>query len=79
MKAKYYTRNNNVDATRSTMQKRVNSLHRQLTNQMEAAHRKNRKMNQYKGFIFRLIATGVIPKSEFKNFMSWKKESPQRT
>lgn len=76
MKAKDLIRDNNVDATRSTMQRKVNSLHRQLSKQMEAAWRKNRKLNHHKAFIFRLIAAGTVTKQQYKEFITCKKESP---
>ncbi len=69
IKEKNKVRNNNIDATRSTMQKKVNSLHKVITNQMEAAQRKNRKIRQLRGFISRLIAVDVIKKHELKIYL----------
>lgn len=69
MSLKDIRRDNNVDATRSTMQKKVNHLHKLLSNHMLAAQRKNRKVQQLRGFIGRLMTTGVIPREEFKNFI----------
>jgi hypothetical protein len=68
MSLKNEKRDNNVDKTRSTMQQKVNILHKLLGNQMMAAQRKNRKVRQLTGFIYKLIATGVINKQEFKTY-----------
>lgn len=62
-------RDNNVDATRSTMQKRINGLQRAVSCQMTAAQRKNRKIRQLRGFINRLIASDVIKKHELKIYL----------
>jgi hypothetical protein len=73
MKLKNQRRDNNVDLTRSTMQQKVNSLHKRISLQNQAAERKNRKINQLRGFIGRLIGTKVIQKEEFKKYIDYGK------
>ncbi len=64
------TRDNNVDKTRSTMQRKINSLHKQLTFMMRSASRKNRKLSQYKGFLARAVSTGKVNREELKEFLN---------
>lgn len=73
--AKFPPRDNNVDLTRSTMQRKINSLLKQVRLHSEAANRKNSKLSRHNHLINKLISESKLTRQEVKEFLKYKHES----
>lgn len=71
--AKFPPRDNNVDLTRSTMQKKINSLLKQNNFHNESARRKNFKLSKYNHLVNKLISESKLTRKEVKEFMKHEK------
>jgi hypothetical protein len=61
-------RNNNIDLTKSTMQKRINNLKITKGEAQRGAYRKRLLLNQYRGFISKLLNENKITKKDIDDF-----------
>lgn len=68
MKLKDQPRNNNVDRTRSTMQRTVNQRTKLAQSFLAAATKRHTQVRRLNGFISTLINSGVISKEQVKQY-----------
>lgn len=71
-------RNNNIDATRSTLQKTVNGLLKKLNACYAALARKKKKLNGYNNLINFLILNEKVTRQEIKDYFKSKKENNEK-
>lgn len=69
MKAKDIIRDNNVDLTRSTMQKTINMLTAKCTKYQEVLSAGRSKNNKYYAFVGKLISEKRATREEIKKFI----------
>ena len=67
-------RNDNIDATRSTLQRKVNSLLKKLGECYSTLERKKKKLTGYNHLINFLILNEKITRQEIKDYFKSKKE-----
>lgn len=74
MKPKYETRNNNVDKTRSTLQRTVNRRTKLVQEFLRAATNRHSQVKKLNGFISSLINEGTISPQRVKDFFNKKQK-----
>lgn len=75
MKLKNQVRDNNVDLTRSTMQKKINSLLKQINLHNQSSRRKNLKLSKHNHLFNKLISEGKLTRLQVKEFMKHEKST----